>query len=63
VLFKYTGPGHIDLVYSPDDGGWYAMEFDNVRAKVRCSKRIYRRRENLVRALRSQSHSWEKWTS
>jgi len=55
--------GCIDLVESPDDGGWYAQEYDFKRkdAATRTSSKIYRDRAALVRALQSGQHRWKKW--
>jgi hypothetical protein len=55
--------GCIDLVESPDDGGWYAHEFDFLRKDnaTRSSSKIYKDREALVKALASGRHRWKKW--
>lgn len=55
--------GCIDLCYSPDDGGWYAQEYDFKRKDnaTRTSKKIYRDRDALIRALKSGKHRWQKW--
>ena len=55
--------GCIDLVESPDDGGWYAHEYDFSRADnaTRTSSKIYRDRAALVGALQSGKHRWQKW--
>ena len=55
--------GCIDLVESPNDGGWYAQEYDFKRKDnaTRTSKKIWRSREALVMALNSGSHRFGKW--
>ncbi len=55
--------GCIDLCHSPDDGGWYAQEYDFKRKDnaTRTSKKIYPDRAALVRALKSGKHRWQKW--
>jgi len=55
--------GCIDLVDSPDDGGWYAQEYDFKRKDnaTRTSSKIYRDRDALIRALKSGKHRWAKW--
>lgn len=55
--------GCIDLVDSPDDGGWYAQEYDFKRKDnaTRTSSKIYRDRDALVRALKSGKHRWQRW--
>lgn len=55
--------GGIDLVYSPDDGGWYAQEYDFTRADnaTRTSTRIYGDRMTLKRTLDAGKHRWKKW--
>jgi hypothetical protein len=60
-----TKNGCIDLVYSPDDGGWYAQEYDFTRTDnaTRTSARIWPNREQLVGALNSgKFHRWQKWS-
>lgn len=53
----------IDLVHSPDDGGWYAQEYDFKRKDnaTRASSKIYPDRDALIRALKSGKHRWAKW--
>lgn len=53
----------IDLCHSPDDGGWYAQEYDFKRKEsaTRTSSKIYRDRAALIRALQSGKHRWQKW--
>jgi hypothetical protein len=55
--------GCIDLVESPDDGGWYAQEYDFKRkdSATRTSAKIYPDRDALIRALKSGKHRWNKW--
>lgn len=55
--------GCVDLVYSPDDGGWYAHEYDFKRKDnaTRSSSKIYGDRDALIRALKSGRHRWAKW--
>lgn len=53
--------GCIDLVESPDDGGWYAQEYDFRDAATRTSNKIYSSRDALVRSLRSGRHRFDKW--
>lgn len=53
----------IDLCYSPDDGGWYAQEYDFQRKDhaTRTSAKIYSSRRSLEAALSSGKHRWHKW--
>jgi hypothetical protein len=55
--------GCIDLCYSPDDGGWYAHEYDFTRKDnaTRTSSKIYPDRQALVKALDLGVHRWKKW--
>jgi len=55
--------GCIDLCFSPDDGGWYAQQYDFKRSDnaTRTSKQIFHTREALVLALDSSAHRWNKW--
>lgn len=54
----------IDLVESPDDGGWYAREYDLSVSpgRTRTSRKIYRDRAALVSALQSGEHHWGRWS-
>ena len=51
------------LCFSPDDGGWYAQEYNFLRRDnaKRTSKKIYATRKDLVLALDLGSHCWQKW--
>lgn len=53
----------VDLCYSPDDGGWYAQEYNFLRRDnaTRTSSKIYPDRTSLVAALDSGKHRWTKW--
>ncbi len=53
-----------DLVYSPDDGGWYAQETDLDTGKSRVTKLTYPTKEALEIMLRSTfaKYRWEKWS-
>lgn len=53
----------VDLVYSPDDGGYYAQEYDFTRADhaTRVSVKIWPSRAALQAALDSGKHRFEKW--
>ncbi len=49
----------VDLVYSPDDGGWYAHETRFWPEKVdRVSRRVFPTKRDLVRDLDHGSHRW-----
>jgi hypothetical protein len=54
----------IDIVDSPDDGGYYAQEFDFTRKDnaTRTSKKIYESQSALIAALDSGSHKWGEWS-
>lgn len=52
----------LDLVYSPDDHGWYAQETDLDLGKSRVSKRIYSSKERLQSAIKRGTHKWESWS-
>lgn len=57
--------GCIDLVESPDDGGWYAQEYDFTRTDnaTRTSATIYPDKASLVRALGAfGQHAWGAWS-
>jgi len=56
--------GCIDLVESPDDDGWYAQQYDFKRSDnaTRTSAKIYPSRADLIAALDSGTHRWQKWS-
>ena len=57
--------GCIDLVESPDDGGWYAQEYDFERGDnaTRTSAKIYPDWASLVRDLDAYGvHVWGDWS-
>jgi hypothetical protein len=57
--------GCIDLVESPDDGGWYAQEYDFTRTdnSTRTSAKIYPDKVSLVRDLDAYGvHVWGDWS-
>lgn len=49
----------IEIIFSPDDFGWYAHEYDFTNRKDRTSKRVYRNRSGLIRSLQNGKHQWE----
>ena len=46
-----------DLIYSEDDGGWYAVDFNDPRNPV--SKEVYADIEDLKEAIRSGNITFE----
>jgi hypothetical protein len=50
-----------DMIYSPDDNGWYGQEYDFAKAKERVTKRIYPNRHTLLAALKRGDSIWEEW--
>ena len=51
-----------DLVYSPDDGGWYAQEYHKTELKSRVSEGIYESEILLRKSLDIGAIAWEEWT-
>jgi hypothetical protein len=55
----------ISFVYSPDDGGYYAEQFDYDTLKSRVTRKIYSTETACRSAVaRATEHSkvWEEWT-
>ncbi len=52
-----------DLIYSPDDNGWYAQETNLDTGKSRVTKLTYPTKEALEIMLRAtfSKYRWEKW--
>ena len=46
----------IDLVYSPDDGGWYLQKFDSDRTST---SKIYKSAEDAIKAYAKNKVEWE----
>ena len=55
---EFTGT---DLVFSPDDGGFYFEQFATLPGKTRASVRIFSSREEALRALKLGTVKWEQW--
>ena len=51
----------IDLVYSPDDGGFYFHEYHAIEHKSRTSKDIYSTKAEAMKAYREGCITWEEW--
>ena len=52
-------PGYwCDVVYSPDDGGWYLQEVNGTDSRV--SKKIYRTEAEARRAYESERVRWTR---
>jgi hypothetical protein len=53
----------IDYVYSPDDGGWYAMQNDLDNLRSRATRRIYPSRQTCEEAVERDGKTlWESWS-
>jgi hypothetical protein len=51
-----------DLVYSPDDNGFYFEQFATIPVKTRVSVQLFSSREKALRALQSGAVKWERWS-
>jgi hypothetical protein len=51
----------IDMVHSPDDGGWYFHEFDFVKRRDRVGKGIFPSADAARRAFAQKTLKWEAW--
>lgn len=51
----------IEVVYSPDDGGYYLGHTDFRNNKRRTSVKIYRTREKAVADWNAKTVEWEPW--
>lgn len=53
--------GVVDMIYSPDDGGYYLHQYDFKKKRDRTSK-VYADYETLRRLYRAKQVKWDKWT-
>lgn len=51
----------VELVYSPDDGGYYLSAVDFAKNKNRTSKAIYRTESAARQAWQAGKVRWESW--
>jgi len=51
----------IDLVYSPDDNGYYYQEYSKTSNKCRVSKQTYPTKDDAITALHNYAVKWTKW--
>lgn len=61
VTIRAGENGCLDLVFSPDDGGWYAHEYDFKRHRDRVSQNISETPEGLTLLIRNDAIQWDKW--
>jgi hypothetical protein len=52
--------GATDLVFSPDDGGYYLSQHDFKRKTSRVSKKIWFEEQTALNAFNSGKVKWEK---
>lgn len=53
----------IDIVNSPDDGGWYVQETQLSKPyNSRTSRKIFRSADDAKRAFRDGAIKWSKWS-
>jgi len=51
----------VDLVYSPDDGGYYFHEYHAIEHKSRTSKKVYVTKSEAMKEYRANNIEWEDW--
>ena len=51
----------VELVYSPDDGGYYLEDWDMKNERRRLSRGIIASRETIIAKWRGGALKWEKW--
>lgn len=52
----------VEIVNSPDDGGFWISVFDADTEKSRASEQIFKTESAAVRALRDNTVKWEAWS-
>lgn len=50
----------VDLVYSPDDGGYYLHDYDLPKGKDRVSKKTWDSRDDAVREFKLCIVEWDE---
>lgn len=53
--------GATDLIYSPDDNGYYFSQADFMRSRGRVSAKTYRSRDAAMKDWNGQRVKWEGW--
>ena len=61
IVYRAGKNGCVDLIFSPDDGGWYAHEYDFKHHRDRVSQDILETPEGLSLLLKQASVTWDKW--
>lgn len=51
-----------DLIYSPDDGGYYFEQFALLPGKTRVSVDLFLSSDDAKDALRNKRVKWEPWS-
>ena len=62
INLEHSSERCIDLVFSPDDAGYYLHEYDYRRSRDRVSKRIWTVRADAERSLKIGTVKWERWS-
>lgn len=53
--------GATDLIYSPDDGGYYFSQADFLKSKGRVSAKVYPSETAAKKAFAANAVEWEDW--
>ena len=52
----------VEIVDSPDDGGFWISVFDADTEKSRASEQIFTTESEAIKALRNDTVKWEPWS-
>ena len=52
----------IDLIYSPDDNGYYYQEYSKTSNKCRVSKQTFKDKRQAILAMNLGKVKWTKWS-
>jgi hypothetical protein len=53
--------GATDIIYSPDDNGYYFHEADFAKGKSRTSAKVYPNEDGAMKLWRAGKVEWEDW--
>ena len=60
--FAETGVTYTDLIFSPDDGGWYFHEASKEQLLSRTSRRIFPSADDAKKDFNRGLVKWSKWS-
>lgn len=60
-FYLITEKTTIDVVHSPDDGGFYASEWERAKPHRHRHSKIYKTRRDTTKAIDAGTVEWDSW--